>query len=217
MPNPDAPPCECDWLERKAANPDVVGYNVTIPYKEQVIQYIDELDKAAKVIQAVNTIKIIRTGDSTLLKGYNTDTYGFESSLKPLLKPHHNRALILGVGGASKAIKYVLESLGIEHTSVSRRELNAGEISWKDLNREIIESHRLIINTTPLGTYPKEDTFPDIPYAHIGEEHFLFDLVYNPEITQFLAKGKANGAIIKNGYDMLLGQAIKSYEIWNNG
>lgn len=199
------------------ANPDVLGYNVTIPYKEQVIPFLDELDEAAKEISAVNTIKVSQCDGKVHLKGYNTDTYGFESSLQPLLKPHHKRALILGIGGASKAIKYVLEKLGIEHISVSRRELRTGEISWQDVNKEVIQSHQLIINTTPLGTYPKEDTFPDIPYEYIGDEHLLFDLVYNPEVTQFLAKGKDQGATIKNGYDMLLGQAIKSYEIWNNG
>ena len=199
------------------ANPDVVGFNVTIPYKEQVIPYLDELDEASNKIQAVNTIKVSRTGKQLHLKGYNTDTYGFESSLKPLLKQHHKKALILGIGGASKAIKYVLEKLGIEHLSVSRRELKTGEISWEDVNAEVVKEHQLIINTTPLGTYPKEDTFPNIPYEYIGDEHLLFDLVYNPEVTQFLAKGKARGAVIKNGYDMLIGQATKSYEIWNNG
>lgn len=198
-------------------NSEVVGFNVTIPYKEQVILYLDELDEAAEQIRAVNTIKVGRSEGEVTLKGFNTDTYGFESSLKPLLAPYHKSALILGIGGASKAIKYVLQQLGIKHLSVSRRELKEGEISWSDVDKDIIENHLLIINTTPLGTYPKEHTYPDIPYDYIGHKHLLFDLVYNPEVTQFLAKGKAKGATIKNGYDMLLGQAIKSYEIWNNG
>lgn len=196
-------------------NPELVGINVTIPYKEQVIPYLNELDEAAQEIQAVNTIKVSRNGNSIHLKGFNTDTYGFESSLKPVLKPHHKKALILGVGGASKAIKFVLRNLGIEYISASRRELKANEISWEDIDQELMESHLLIINTTPLGTYPKEDTFPNIPYQFISDKHLLFDLVYNPEITQFLAKGLEKGATIKNGYDMLLGQAIKAYEIWN--
>lgn len=198
-------------------NPEVIGFNVTIPYKEQILPYLDELDEAAQEIQAVNTIKVSRTNNTIHLKGFNTDTFGFESSLSPLLKPHHKKALILGIGGASKAIKFVLRKLNIEYISASRRELQKSEISWKAIDQEIIESHHLIINTTPLGTYPKEDTFPNIPYEYISRKHLLFDLVYNPEVTQFLAKGQAKGATIKNGYDMLLGQAIKSYKIWNNG
>ena len=199
------------------ANPEVFGFNVTIPYKEQVIPYLNELDEAAQEIQAVNTIKVIRTEAGIKLKGFNTDTFGFKRALEPLLKPHHKKAIILGVGGASKAIKYVLRELGIEYISASRRELKTDEISWEAIDREVIENHLLIINTTPLGTYPKVATFPNIPYEFIGNKHLLFDLVYNPEVTQFLAKGLAQGASTKNGYDMLLGQAFKSYEIWNNG
>lgn len=212
---------EIDTIEKfpavVEANPEVHGLNVTIPYKEQVIPYLNELDEAAQEIKAVNTIKIIRTKAGIKLKGFNTDTFGFENALVPLLKSHHKKALILGVGGASKAIKYVLRQLGIEYISASRRELNVDEISWEDIDQQVIENHLLIINTTPLGTYPKIDTFPNIPYEFIGNKHLLFDLVYNPEVTQFLAKGLAKGANIKNGYDMLLGQAEKAYEIWNNG
>ncbi|WP_340114305.1 shikimate dehydrogenase family protein [Maribellus mangrovi] len=197
-------------------NPEVVGFNVTIPYKEQVIQYLDELNDSAQQIGAVNTIKVKRSGDNVYLKGFNTDTHGFETSLRPLLKEYHNKALILGTGGASKALKYVLEKLGIEYISASIEELKENEIRYEDIDKQMMKEHLLIINATPLGTYPKVDTYPNIPYDFIGKKHLLFDLVYNPEETQFMAKGKAQGATIKNGYEMLLNQALKSYEIWNS-
>ncbi|WP_297090813.1 shikimate dehydrogenase [uncultured Draconibacterium sp.] len=198
-------------------NPEVVGFNVTIPYKEQVIQYLDELNDSAKEIGAVNTIRVTRTENSIHLKGYNTDTFGFESSLKPFLKDHHKKALILGTGGASKALKYVLGKLGIEYISASIEELKENEIRYEDIDEQMMNERSLIINATPLGTYPKVETFPNIPYEFINGKHLLFDLVYNPEVTQFLAKGAANGATIKNGYEMLLNQAKRSYEIWQSG
>lgn len=197
-------------------NPEVIGFNVTIPYKEQVIPFLDELNESAKEIGAVNTIRVKRTDSGIHLKGFNTDTYGFETSLKSLLKDYHKKALILGTGGASKALKYVLTELGIEYISASIEELKEKEIRYEDIDEKMISERLLIINATPLGTYPKVDSFPNIPYELITEKHLLFDLVYNPEVTQFLAKGKAKGAAIKNGYDMLLGQAIRSYEIWNS-
>ncbi|KJF45071.1 shikimate dehydrogenase family protein [Draconibacterium sediminis] len=196
-------------------NPEVIGFNVTIPYKEQVIPYLDELNDSAKEIGAVNTIRVTRTENGVHLKGFNTDTFGFESSLKPLLKDHHKKALILGTGGASKALKYVLKKLGIEYISASIEELKENEIRYEDIDEQLICERLLIINATPLGTYPKVDTFPNIPYEFITDKHLLFDLVYNPEVTQFMAKGQANGATVKNGYEMLLNQAKKSYEIWN--
>lgn len=196
-------------------NPEVVGLNVTIPYKEQVIPFLDELNESAKEIGAVNTVKIMRAGSGVFLKGYNTDTFGFEKSLKPLLKSDHKKALILGTGGASKALKYVLKKLGIEYISASIEELKENEISYDEIDEKLIKERLLIINATPLGTYPKTETFPAIPYEFITEKHLLFDLVYNPEVTRFLAKGQEKGATIKNGYEMLLQQAIKSYEIWN--
>jgi shikimate dehydrogenase len=196
-------------------NPDLVGLNVTIPYKEQVIPYLDELEDAALEVGAVNTIKINRAGDKIFLKGYNSDTYGFESTLKPLLKEFHAKALILGTGGASKAIKYVLKKLNIDFISASIMELRENEISYEDITQEIIKERLLIINATPLGTYPKVDTFPLIPYEFITKKHLLFDLVYNPETTRFMEFGKAKGATVNNGYDMLIGQALRSYEIWN--
>lgn len=197
-------------------NPEVIGFNVTIPYKEQVIAFLDELNDSAREIGAVNTIKVKRNGDNVYLKGFNTDTFGFESSLSPLLKDYHKKALILGTGGASKALKYVLNKLGIDYISASIEELKEKEIRYEDINKELIKERLLIINATPLGTYPKVDTFPNIPYESITKKHLLFDLVYNPEVTQFMAKGLVQGATVKNGYDMLLGQARRSYEIWNS-
>lgn len=197
-------------------NPEVTGLNVTIPYKEQVIPFLNELNDSAKEIGAVNTIKIKRTESGVFLKGFNTDTYGFETSLKPLLKENHKKALILGTGGASKALKYVLTKLGIEFISASIEELKENEIRYEEIDEKIMNERLLIINATPLGTYPKTEAFPNIPYQFITEKHLLFDLVYNPEVTQFMAKGMQKGATVKNGYEMLLNQAIKSYEIWNS-
>ena len=197
-------------------NPEVVGFNVTIPYKEQVIKFLNELNDSAREIGAVNTIRVNRSGDNIYLKGYNTDTHGFETSLRPLLKEYHTKALILGTGGASKALKFVLNNLGIEFISASIEELHENEIRYEDIDQQVMKERLLIINATPLGTYPKVDTFPNIPYEYITKKHLLFDLVYNPEETQFMAKGKAQGATVKNGYEMLLNQALKSYEIWNS-
>lgn len=196
-------------------NPDLKGLNVTIPYKEQVIPYLDELNDAAREIGAVNTIKINRSGEKFFLKGFNTDTYGFETSLKPLLQDHHKKALILGTGGASKALKYVLNKLGIEYLSASIEELKENEIRYEEIDENIMKERLLIINATPLGTYPKTERFPPIPYEFITDKHLLFDLVYNPEVTEFMKRGKEEGAAVKNGYEMLLQQALKSYEIWN--
>ena len=196
-------------------NPELIGMNVTIPYKEQVIPFLDDLNESAREIGAVNTVKIIRTKNDIHLKGFNTDTFGFEKSLKPLLKEYHKKALILGTGGASKALKYVLKKLGIEYISASIEELKENEIRYEEIDRKMVAERLLIINATPLGTYPKTEAFPPIPYEFITVKHLLFDLVYNPEVTQFMTKGKAKGATVNNGYQMLLGQALKSYEIWN--
>lgn len=196
-------------------NPELIGLNVTIPYKELIIPFLDELNDSAREIAAVNTVKIIRSDSVVMLKGFNTDTFGFETSLKPLLKEHHKKALILGTGGASKALKYVLKKLEIEFISASIEELKENEIRYEDIDEKMLNERLLIINATPLGTYPKTDTYPSIPYKFITEKHLLFDLVYNPEVTQFMAKGLQNGATVKNGYEMLLNQAIKSYQIWN--
>lgn len=196
-------------------NPELAGLNVTIPHKQAVIPFLDKLDEAAEKVGAVNTVKISRDGGKIHLTGFNTDTWGFETSLKPLLKEYHKKALILGTGGASKAIKYVLHKLGIDFISASIEELQENEIRYEDINEKMLTERLLIINSTPLGTYPKVETFPAIPYGFITEKHLLFDLVYNPEMTQFMEKGKARGAAVKNGYEMLVQQALKSYEIWN--
>ena len=197
-------------------NPEIIGLNVTIPYKEKVIPFLNDLNDSAREIGAVNTVKITRTESGVFLKGFNTDTFGFETSLKPLLKEHHKKALILGTGGASKALKYVLSKFGIEFISASIEELKENEIRYEEIDEKMMSERLLIINATPLGTYPKTDAFPNIPYQFITERHLLFDLVYNPEVTQFMAKCLQKGATVKNGYEMLLNQAIKSYEIWNS-
>lgn len=186
------------------------GLNVTIPYKESVIPYLDHLDIAAEKIAAVNCIHF-QKGKST---GFNTDIIGFERSLKPLLKPYHPSALILGTGGASKAIGYVLSKLHISFHYVSRNK-KKDYLTYNELNEEIIHEHTLIINTTPLGTSPDTHNCPDIPYKFLGEKHLLYDLIYNPPETLFLQKGRERGATIKNGYEMLILQAEASWEIWN--
>jgi shikimate dehydrogenase len=195
-------------------NPALAGLNVTIPYKEQVISYLDEIDEAAEKVGAVNTVKIIRSRDGIRLRGFNTDTWGFENALKPHLKSCHEKALILGTGGASKAIKFVLKKLDIAFISASIEELMENEIRYESIDFSVMKESLLIINCTPLGTYPKVETFPPIPYEYITKEHLLFDLVYNPEITIFMKRGKEKGADVINGYEMLLGQAMRSYEIW---
>jgi shikimate dehydrogenase len=188
------------------------GLNVTIPYKESVIKYLHEINQEAKQIGAVNTIKV--TEDNKLI-GYNTDVYGFQKSIEPLLKKHHKKALILGTGGASKAIEYVFKKLGIEVTFVTRK-VSENAILYSLLTKEIIAEHTIIVNCTPVGTYPNINDAPNIPYQHINNQHLLFDLIYNPTETQFLKLGKSNGATVKNGYEMLELQAEKSWEIWNS-
>ncbi len=187
------------------------GMNVTIPYKEEITPFLDEIDEKAKEIGAVNTIKITEKGG---LIGYNTDEYGFRKSLFPLLKEQHKNALILGTGGASKAIAYALKILGIEYKYVSRNQ-QKNKLSYKEISKEIISEFPIIINCTPLGTYPNIEDCPDIPYNLLTKNNILYDLIYNPSETLFLQKGKEQGAIIKNGLEMLELQAEKSWEIWN--
>lgn len=189
---------------------NVKGLNVTIPYKEEVMDFLNDIDPAAKKIGAVNTIKVSKEG----LKGFNTDAYGFKKSLEPHLKKHHQKGLILGTGGASKAIAYVLEELDITYSFVSRSGKNNG-FTYDELTDDIIEEHTLIINCSPVGTFPDIEKKPNIPYRKINQKHLLFDLIYNPEETAFLKAGKTNGATICNGYNMLEYQAEKSWEIWN--
>ena len=195
-------------------NQNLIGLNVTIPYKESVIDLLDKIDEIAKDISAVNTIKIDPKTKKTT--GYNTDYYGFKKSLKPFLKNTHERALVLGTGGASKAIAYVLNELNINCLFVSRTPKKDNEISYEEVNEYVIKHHQIIINTTPLGTYPNINDFPNIPYELLTANHLLYDLVYNPEETMFLKKGKEKGAITINGLQMLKLQAEKSWEIWNS-
>jgi len=195
---------------------EIGGLNCTIPYKQEVMKFMDEIDEEAKAVGAVNTIKIIKNGDKRILKGYNSDIIGFRNSLEPMLTPNHKKALILGTGGASKAIKHVLNQLNIDYISASIEDhLNDKEIKYSDISGDLIKEYTLIINATPLGTYPKIKECPSIPYCSISSNHILFDLVYNPEVSKFLKKGKKNGAKIKNGLEMLHGQAEGSWEIWN--
>lgn len=193
-------------------NPDLVGLNVTIPYKEQIIPYLDDISKKAKEIGAVNTIIITVSGR---LKGYNTDCYGFKKSLEPLLKPHHKNALILGTGGASKAIAYTLKELGIQYDFVSRTSKDQSKYTYSNLTESIINSHSIIINCSPVGTYPNVNECPDIPYDGITKNHLLYDLIYNPLQTKFLICGELKGAITCNGLEMLQFQAKKAWDIWD--
>ncbi len=188
------------------------GLNVTIPYKEAIIPYVDQLSEDAKIIGAVNTVRILADGTT---EGHNTDAYGFRAALLRQWNNHADKALILGTGGASKAVRYVLEQMNIEPLFVSRNP-RAGQISYEQIDASLIESHKLIINCTPIGTHPKIDQAPQIPYDLINSGHFLFDLIYNPEETLFLAEGKKKGATLQNGYFMLEQQAEKSWNIWNH-
>ncbi len=188
------------------------GLNVTIPYKETVIPFLDKLDKKSKEIGAVNTIVI--TENENLI-GYNTDYYGFKKSIEPYLKKNHKKALILGTGGASKAIAYALKKLSIDYYYVSRTSSNNSTFTYQTLSEKIIKDHHIIINCTPLGTYPKTNACPQIPYDAITESHILYDLIYNPEETKFLTIGKLKGAKICNGLEMLKFQADKAWDIWH--
>jgi shikimate dehydrogenase len=204
-----------DFPELFKHHPYLAGLNVTIPYKEQVISFLDELDDTAQEIGAVNVIKISWDGLNYSLKGYNSDIVGFKESLFPLLTIDHKRALVLGTGGASKAVVTALKQLNIEYRYVSRTPENENILSYNDLTPETIKDHKLIINTTPLGMYPQTDKCPSIPYEHLTNEHLLFDLIYNPEETLFLKKGKEKGAKTKNGLEMLYLQAEEAWRIWN--
>ncbi len=197
-------------------NADICGLNVTIPYKEQVLPFLDTIDENAAKIGAVNTIKIIRNKQKPSLHGYNTDAYGFYTSLKPYLNKHIRHALILGTGGASKAIAYVLGQLNINYLFVTRNPRSENHISYSDLCGPVLYNFQLIVNTSPVGMFPDIQSCPDIPYEFISKKHILFDLIYNPPETVFLKKGKDRGALTINGQPMLQYQAEKAWEIWNS-
>lgn len=192
------------------AVPELKGLNVTIPYKEQVIAFLDEQSAVVKEIQACNCIRIVEGK----LIGYNTDVIGFEKTLERKLLPHHNRALVLGTGGAAKAVHYVLRNKGIEFLEVSRTP-KEGCLTYSKITKETLSAFTLIINTTPLGMFPNVDQAPDLPYEALTEKHYLYDLVYNPSKTKFLQEGEERGAVIENGADMLVIQADASWDIWN--
>ncbi|MCX6295638.1 MAG: shikimate dehydrogenase [Bacteroidetes bacterium] len=199
-------------------NHTLLGLSVTIPYKESVIPFLDELDETAKAVGAVNCVRISRKESSIHLKGFNTDVFGFRQSIKPFLESQHERALILGTGGASKAVFHVLKEIGIECYFASRqKKQNASDKTflYEELNENMMNAFKLIVNTSPLGMFPHTESAPQIPYDFISSSHLLYDLVYNPTETEFLKRGKAKGASTVNGLSMLYQQAEEAWRIWN--
>lgn len=197
-------------------NPNLSGLNVTIPYKTDIIPYLDKITSAAKEIRAVNTIKFESSLKSLQLIGYNTDYIGFIESLKPFLKPYHSKALVLGTGGSSKAVQYALKQLNINFLMVSRNPIHQNQIDYSMLTKDLITEYKIIINTTPVGMFPNTEQKPNIPYSFLTPKHLLYDLIYNPEKTLFLQEGEKKGCQIKNGLEMLNIQAEYSWKIWNN-
>ncbi|MBQ9285549.1 MAG: shikimate dehydrogenase [Bacteroidaceae bacterium] len=197
------------------SRPNLRGLNVTIPYKQAIIPYLNELSDEARAIGAVNVVRIEHTEEGIHLKGFNSDVIGFTESIRPLLQPHHRRALVLGTGGASKAICRGLERLGIEWRYVSRSPRGDGALTYSSLTPAVMADYTVIVNCTPLGMYPRIDGCPEIPYAALSARHLLYDLVYNPEITQFMRQGRRFGATVKNGLEMLHLQALASWDFWN--
>ncbi|MDO4950151.1 MAG: shikimate dehydrogenase [Bacteroidales bacterium] len=192
---------------------ELKGFNVTIPYKQQIIPMLNELDSEAKAIGAVNVVKVMQRRGRVWLKGFNTDAPAFKNSIRPLLEKYHERALVLGTGGASKAVTHALNQLGISSQLVSRTE-RPGVLTYKNLSPEIMTAHTVIVNCTPVGMYPRTDECPSIPYGQLTSRHLLYDLLYNPDSTLFMHKGMAHGAPVKNGIEMLLLQAFESWRIW---
>lgn len=203
-----------DLPEVLATNPELKGLNVTIPYKEKVLSFLDYVSVEARAIGAVNVIRVENKGDDTFLRGYNSDVIGFTKSIEPLLESHHKKALILGTGGASKAVNYGLKSLGLETLLVSRFE-RPGTIQYKDVTPEVVKEYNVIVNCTPCGLYPHTDECPDLPYEAMDSHNLLYDLLYNPDETLFMKKGKERGAMTKNGLEMLLLQAFASWDFWH--
>ncbi len=203
-----------EFPEVIAAHPTLRGLNVTIPYKQKIIPFLDEIDKEAQAIGAVNVVRVEHRGSRSRLMGFNTDAIGFYQSLQPLLQPHHQRALILGTGGASRAIHYVLtKKLGIECVFVSRFE-RPDTVSYDKIDEQALQDYPLVVNCTPLGMFPKVNDCPPIPYEALSTRNLLFDLVYNPDTTLFMKKGAERGATVKNGLEMLILQAIASWQHW---
>ncbi len=201
-------------LEVLSSNPNLRGLNVTIPYKQKVISYLDSISPEARAIGAVNVIRVEHDGHRTILKGYNSDVIGFTQSIEPMLEKWHKKALILGTGGASKAIDYGLKALGLETVFVSRFK-RPGTVLYKDVTPEVIKEYNVIVNCTPCGMYPHTEECPELPYEAMDNHTILYDLIYNPDETLFMKKGKVHGANTKNGLEMLLLQAFASWEFWN--
>lgn len=221
--NEDISNCEYELypIENIRRLPDLIssteflrGLNVTIPYKLDVLPYLNEIEEAAMSIGAVNCIDISHKETGVFLKGYNTDAYGFEESLIPLLDRHHDKAIVFGDGGAAKAVKYVLNKIGIPFLIVSRKASHSA-ILYEEVSASILEEYTILINTTPLGMSPDYNSAPEIPYDRLNSRHLVYDLVYNPEETAFLKKAMVQGAQIKNGLEMLYLQAERSWQIWN--
>ena len=201
-------------IEVVSANPELKGLNVTIPYKERVIEFLDQLSPEARAIGAVNVIRVTHDGGKIHMKGFNSDVIGFTQSIEPMLEDYHKKALVLGTGGASKAICFGLKSLGVEPVCVSRYE-RSETICYKDITPEVVQEYNVIVNCTPVGMFPKSDQCPQLPYEALDEKNILYDLVYNPDTTLFMKKGAERGAQVKNGLEMLLLQAFASWEMWN--
>ncbi len=197
-----------------ASNPEIKGLNVTIPYKQQVIPFLNSMTEEAEAIGAVNVIKVSRKGNTPILRGYNSDVVGFTRSIEPLLEPCHKKALILGTGGASKAVDYGLRKLGLETKFVSRSKKD-GAFTYGEITSAVIKEYNVIVNCTPVGMYPHTEDCPILPYAAMDTHTLLYDLIYNPDETMFLLKGREHGAITKNGLEMLLLQAFASWEFWH--
>ena len=197
------------------SNPDLAGFNVTIPYKEKVMDYLDYIAPEAAEIGAVNVVKVTHNGERAVLKGFNSDVVGFVNSIKPLLRPLHKKALVLGTGGASKAVEYGLRKLGLETIKVSRTEKD-NTITCGQVTPELLSEYKVIVNCTPCGMAPHFDECPNLPYDSIDDSFLLYDLIYNPEETLFLRKGKEKDATVKNGLEMLLLQAEEGWNIWNS-
>lgn len=195
-------------------NPELKGLNVTIPYKEKVISYLDYISPEARAIGAVNVIRVTHKGKDVILRGYNSDVIGFTKSIEPLLERFHKKALILGTGGASKAINYGLKSLGLETVFVSRFK-RPGTIQYDEITPDVINEYNVIVNCTPVGMYPKVEECPNLPYEAMNSHTLLYDLIYNPDETLFMHNGAEHGATVKNGLEMLLLQAFASWEFWN--
>jgi shikimate dehydrogenase len=203
-----------DLAEVLDSNPELKGLNVTIPYKQKVMEYLDSISPEARAIGAVNVIRVTHVGNEIKLKGFNSDVIGFTQSIEPMLEECHKKALILGTGGASKAIDYGLKSLGLETVFVSRYR-RPETICYEDVTPEVIKEYNVIVNCTPLGMFPKTEECPNLPYEAMDEHTILYDLIYNPDETLFMKKGAERGANVKNGLEMLLLQAFASWEFWN--